>query len=243
MAEIALFSGGVDPQLQSQGLAHREGRLQGSDPQGSAVGAHAFERPIIKGLIRRSAVVGQAVVVDVEGFQVAQGLHRRQPAVGQEGEVFAIGSELVGAPHLQHKVAAQVFPEVAVLIGRVVGGIPGLLVGGAEVVGGGAGHLAIGFHSAAPLGEIPTNRPLGGIGCGDGAGKAAQHRAIQRRPELQQGKGAVEPHIKAFVPGVVEALEHAKAAHWITGARRAPQRAAAGQVVELIAEGHAQLLR
>ena len=59
---------------------------------------------------------------------------------------------------------------------------------------------------------------------------------------MQQGKGAVEPHIEAFVPGVIEALEHAKAAHRISGARGAPEGAATGQVIELVAQGHAQLL-
>ncbi len=242
-AEAPLLLGGVEPQLQLQLLADGQGRLQGGDPEGAAVGADTLQGPVVEGLVRGAAVVGQPVIVDVEALEVIQGGHRRRPAVRQEADVRAAGGQAVGAPHLQHEIAGQVLPEVAVLVGGVIGGVEGALVGGAEVVGGGAGHLAGGFHPAAALGEVPADRTRRGIGGRDGAGEAAQHRLVELGPELQQGEGAVEPHVEAFVPGVVEALEHPEVAHRIARAGGRPEAAAAGQVVELVEQGHAQRLR
>ena len=126
------------------------------------------------------------------------------------------------------------------MIGGVIGGFKGPFVGGAQIVGRGTGDLAGGLHPALALGEIPANRPRRGIGRGDGPGKAAQHRLVELGPELQQGKGAIEPHIEALVPGVIQALEHAELTHRIGVGGGGPEAAAAGQVVELIEEGHAQ---
>ena len=227
-AELPLLATGVEPQLQLQPLGHGQGRLQGGDPEGAAVGTHPLQRPVVEGLVGGAAVVGQAVVVYVEAFQVGEGLNGRWPALGQEAQVFATGSEPEGAPHLQHVVAGQVFPEIAVLIGGVVGGIPGPLVGSAQVVGGGSGQLAGRLHPALALGEIPADRPQRGVGGGDGAGEAAQYGLVEFGPELQQGEGAVEPHIQALVPGVVETLEHPEAAHRVGGAGGTPEAAATG---------------
>ena len=110
-------------------------------------------------------------------------------------------------------------------------------------MGGGAGQLAGGLHPAAALGEIPADWPGGGIGRRDRPGEIAQHRLVEFRPELQQGEGAVEPHIEALVPGVIEALEHPEAPHRILRGGCGPEAAAAGQVVELIEQGHAQGIR
>ena len=163
-----------------------------------------------------------------------QGLHRRRPAIGQKRKVFAGGCEFEGAPHLQHKITGEIFPEIAILIRRVVGRIKGDLIGSPQVVRRGPRHLAIGFHPATPLGEIPTDRPLGGIRRRDRSGEAAQHRLIEFRPELQQSKRAIEPHIQAFVPGIVETLEHAEAAVGILTRRSGPQASATSQVVKLV---------
>ena len=179
-------------------------------------------------MVGGSAVVGQAVVVDVESFEVGEGLDSCRPALGQEAKVWAVGGELVGAPHLQHIVAGQVFPEIAVLIGGVIGGLKRPLVGGTQIVGGGTGQFAGGLHPALALGEIPADRPQGGVGSGDGAGETAQHGLVELGPELQQGKGAVKPHVQAFVPGVVEALEHAKLTHRIACSSGGPEAAATG---------------
>ena len=211
-AEFPLLSGGVQPGAELKRLGNGQGCLKRSNPEGTAVGTHPFEGPVVEGLIRSTAVVGQAVVVHVERFEVAQRLHGRRPAIGEEADVFTTGGELERAPHLQHKITAEVLPEVAVLIGGVVGRIPGDLVGSPQVVGGGSFHLAVSLHPALALGEVPTDRALGGI-CGrNRPGKAAQHGLVEFRPELQQGQGSVETNVKTFVPGVVEALENAEAA-------------------------------
>ena len=110
-------------------------------------------------------------------------------------------------------------------------------------MGSGAGQLAGGLHPAAALGEVPADWPGGGIGRRNGPGEIAQHRLVELRPELQQGEGAVEPHIEALVPGVVEALEHPEASHRILRRGGGPEAAATGQVVELIEQGHAQGIR
>ena len=238
--KLALLPAGIQPQLQLQPLAHGQARLQGGDPQGAAVGAHPPQRPVVEGLIRGAAVVGQPVAVDIKIVQIAQGGHRRRPAVGQEAQILAAGGQPETAPHLQHKITGQVFPEVAILIGGVVGGVEGTLVGGPQVVGGGPGQLAGGLDAAAPLGEIPADRPGRGVAGRNRPGEAAQYGLVQFRPELQQAKGAVKPHVEAFVPGVVEALQHPEAAHGIAGARGGPEAAAAGQVVELVEQGHPQ---
>ena len=242
-AEFLLLGGGVEASAQLQLLGDRQGRFQCGNPEGAAVGADALQRPVIKGLIRCTAVVGQAVVVDVEGLQVPQCFHGRRPALRQEAQVLAIGGELEGAPDLQDVIARQVLPEVAVLVGRVVRGIPRALVGGPQVVGCGALHLAGGFDAALALGEVPTNRPRRGVGRGDRPGKAAQDRLVELRPELQQRQGAVEPHVQALVPGVVQALQDPEAAHGVFAAGGTPEAAAAAEVIELVEERHPQRLR
>jgi hypothetical protein len=40
--KVALLAGGVEPHRQLQLLGHGQGRLQGGDPQGAAVGAYPF---------------------------------------------------------------------------------------------------------------------------------------------------------------------------------------------------------
>ena len=91
----------------------------------------------------------------------------------------------------------------------------------------GALHLAVRFHPALSLGEIPADRTLRGIGSGNRTGKAAQHGLVELWPQLQQGQGAIQAHIQTFIPGVVEALEHAETAVGILWRRRTPQAAAA----------------
>ena len=170
-----------------------------------------------------------------------QGLHRRRPALRQKAQVFSGGSQFERAPHLQHVITGEILPEIAVLIGGVVGGIKRHLIRCPQIVGCGPFHLAVCFHSAAALGEIPTDRSLGGIRCWNRSGKAANHRLIQLWPKLEQRKGTVQTHIKAFVPGVIEALEHPKAAIGILGAGSRPEAAATSEVVELVEQRHAQL--
>ena len=110
-------------------------------------------------------------------------------------------------------------------------------------MGCGALHLAGGFDAALALGEVPTNRPRRGVGCGNRPGKAAQHRLVELRPELQQRQGAVEPHVQALVPGVVQALQDPEAAHGVFAAGGTPEAAAAAEVIELVEERHPQRLR
>ena len=239
-AELPLLRCGVEPGAELQLLGDGQGCLKGGNPERPAVGADALERPVIEGLIGSPPVVGKAIAIGIKGFEIAQGFHGGRPAVGEEAHVFSIGRELEGAPDLQHVVAGQIFPEVAVLVGGVVGGIPRALIRSTQVMGGGPLHLAGCLDTAFALGEIPTDRPWGGVGGGNGPGEAAQHRLVELRPELQQGQGAIEPHIQAFVPGVVEALEHAEAPHRIVGRGRAPEAAAAAEVVELVEESHPQ---
>ena len=79
-------------------------------------------------------------------------------------------------------------------------------------MGCGAFHFAVSLHPAFALGEVPADRALGGVRRRNRPGKTAQHGLIEFGPELEQGKGSVETNIKAFVPGVVEALQNAETA-------------------------------
>ena len=109
-------------------------------------------------------------------------------------------------------------------------------------MGCGAFDLAGGFHAPLALGEVPADRPWRGIGRGDGPGKAAQHRLVELRPELQQRQGAIEAHIQALVPGVVQALQHPESADGVFATAGTPEAAAAAEVVELVEERHPQRL-
>ena len=79
--------------------------------------------------------------------------------------------------------------------------------------------------STQPLPWV-KNQPIG-RGLGSAAGKAAKHRLIELRPQLQQGQGAIEAHIEAFAPGVVEALEHPESAHGTVAGGGTPEAFAA----------------
>ena len=102
--------------------------------------------------------------------------------------------------------------------------------------------LAVSLDPSFALGEVPADGPLGGIRGWNRSGKAAQHRLVQFRPELQQGQGAIQAHIEALVPGVIETFENAEAAHRVVGTGGAPEGAAAAEVVELVEQRHPQRL-
>ena len=173
VAELTLFRRRVEARFELQGLGNGQTCLQRCDPEGTAVGTHALQGPVVKRLIRGSTVIRQAVIVDVEPLEITKGLHCGEPALGQETHVLATGGELEGAPHLQHEVTAQIFPEIAVLIGRVVGRIPGDLIRRAEIVRCRPFDLAVGLDAAFSLGEIPPDRPLTGVSGRNGSGETS----------------------------------------------------------------------
>ena len=222
LPEFPLLRARLQAQIQLKPLRHGQSCLERCNPESTAVGAHALQRPVIKGLVRCSAVVWQAILVDVEAFEVTKGLHRCRPALGEEGQVLPGRCKPECAPDLQHEVAGQILPEIAVLIRRVIGGIERCLVGGTQIVRGRSLHLAVGFHPSPALGEVPADRPLVGILRRNGSGEAAQHGLVQLRPELNQRQRPVKPHIKTFVPGVVEALQNAEASDGIASSGGRP---------------------
>ena len=234
LPELPLFFAGVQPQIQLQPLGHGQGRLQRGDPEGTAIGTYPLQGPVVKGLVGGTAIIGETIIIDIKLLEIPQCLERGRPTIRQKLKIFTAGGKPESAPYLQHKIAGKIFPEIAILVSGVIGCLERTLVRGAEIVGGGARQLARGFHPTFALGEVPADRPQGGIGGRNRPGEIQQDRLIQFRPKLQQRQGAVETHIQTFVPGVVEALEHPEVSdrRFLRSGR--PEAAATGQVVELV---------
>jgi hypothetical protein len=75
----------------SKEFSHGNGRLQSRQPEATAVGADAFELPVVEGLVGGTAVFGNAIAIFVEQLEVLQGFYHRRPAGLQKAQIRLAG--------------------------------------------------------------------------------------------------------------------------------------------------------